>query len=328
MPGIKRRQFISFLGSAAAWPVVARGQQAMPVVGYLGSATPEEFAPQVRAFHQGLNATGFVEGRNVAIEYRWARNQLDRLPALAADLAGLPVSVIATNGGISSALAVKAATRTIPIVFVIGNDPVSVGLVASLNQPGGNITGATTLGVEVAPKRLELLHELIPTATGFAFLVNPTSPSAENQTSAIQAAARTLGLDMHVLYARTEQDIDAAFARLRQMHVDGLVISVNPFYSAQVEQLGALTARHAMPAVYLYREFAAAGGLMSYGPHRYDSVRIAGTYVGRILKGERPANLPVQQSTNVELIINLKSAKVLGLTVPLSLRGRADELIE
>jgi putative ABC transport system substrate-binding protein len=326
---MRRREFITFLGgAAAAWPLAARAQQpALPVVGFLGSASPESWAPRVRAFHQGLSETGYVEGRNVAIEYRWAHDQVDRLPALAAELVQRQVAVLFATGGTSTPLAAKAATTTIPIIFSFGNDPVQAGLVASLNRPGGNITGASTLSLQVGPKRLELLHELVP-ATGIAFLVNPTSASAESQTKDLQVAARTLGLELHVLHASTEHDFDTIFTTVAQLRAGGLVISPDPFFSSHIEQLGALTVRHAVPAVYQYGEFVAAGGLMSYGASIAEAYRLAGIYTGRILNGAKPADLPVQQATKVELIINLRTAKALGLTVPLALLTRADEVIE
>jgi putative ABC transport system substrate-binding protein len=326
---MKRRAFITLVGgAAAAWPLAARGQQAaMPVIGFLGVASPDLWASRVRAFHQGLSETGTVEGRNVAIEYRWAEGRNDRFPELAADLVRRQVTVIAL-GGVPAALAAKSATTTIPIVFQMGADPVEAGLVASLNRPGGNITGITSLNVEIGPKRLELLHELVPTATVVALLVNPSNPVAETQARNHQAAARTLGLELHVLHASTEGDFDNVFATLAQLQARGLVIGNEGLFNARSERLAALALRHAVPTVFQFPEFAAAGGLMSYGSSGTDGFRLAGVYTGRVLKGERPADLPVQQSTKVELIINLKTAKALGLTVPLSLLGRADEVIE
>jgi putative ABC transport system substrate-binding protein len=327
---MRRREFISLIGSAAAaWPLAARAQPAIPVIGFLNGGSPEGYAPWVAAFRQGLNeAAGYVEAQNVAIEYRWAHDRYDRLPALAAELVRRQVTVIAATST-PAAVAAKAATTTIPIVFTTSGDPVQLNLVASLSRPGGNVTGATQLNVEVAPKRLELLHELIPTATIMALLVNPTSPAAERQSMAMQAAARTLGLQLHVLHASAERDFETVFATLVQLRARGLVIgSADPFITSRREELATLALRHAMPAVYQYREFAAAGGLMSYGGSIVDTYRLAGVYTARILKGERPSDLPVQQSTKVELIINLKTAKALGLTFPLSLLGRADEVIE
>jgi ABC-type uncharacterized transport system substrate-binding protein len=326
---MKRRKVIALLGGAAAgWPLVVRAQQpAMPVIGVLDGRSADESAPLVAALRRGLNEAGYVEGRNVAIEYHWAHGEYDRLPALAADLVRRQVTVIATSGN-ASALAAKTATATIPIVFLTGADPVQAGLVASLSRPGGNLTGVTSLGVELGPKRLELLHELVPAATTIAILVNPANRSAEIQVRDIQAAARTLGLELHILHASTEREIDAAFAALTRLRAGALVISPEAFFNSRSEQLAALTVRHAVPAIYTYREFAAAGGLMSYGGSITDSYRQAGIYVGRILKGEKPADLPVQQSAKVELIINMKTAKALGLTVPFALLGRADEVFE
>ena len=324
---MKRRDFITFLGGAAAtWPVAARAQQpAMPVIGFLNTRGPGADPHVLTAFRQGLKETGYVEGQNVTIEYRFAENQYDRLPALAADLVRRQVAVIATNG--PAAEAAKAATTTIPIVFNTNSNPVEVGFVANLNRPGGNLTGVTSLGVEVESKRLELLHELAPTATVIAALVNPSYLGAETQSRDLQAAARTLGLQIRTLNASAERDIDAAFNTLVQLRADGLVISSDPFLTSRIEQLAALALRHAVPAIFQY-EFAAAGGLMSYGASITDGYRLIGTYVGRILKGEKPADLPVQQTTKVELVINLKTAKALGITVPLTLLGRADEVIE
>jgi putative ABC transport system substrate-binding protein len=327
---MRRRDFITLLGSAAAaWPLAARAQQpAMPVIGFLNAGSAQGAAKQLAAFLKGLGENGYVEGRNVSIEYRWAKSQFDRLPAMMADLVHRQVAVIAATTT-PAALAAKAVTTTIPIVFETGTDPVQLGLVASMNRPGGNITGVSQLIVEVAPKRLELLHEFIPTARVIGLLVNPTAPAlAQAQLRAIQSAADTLGLELHVLNASSEQDFDAAFASLIRLRAGGLVISADSVFLRGMEQLATLTVRHSVPAVYQFREFAAAGGLMSYGPDITESYRMAGIYTGRILKGEKPADLPVQQVTKVELYINLKTAKALGITVPLPLSGRADEVFE
>ncbi len=330
---MKRREFITLLGSAAAaWPLAALAQQpAMPVVGFLNAASPDLFAHVVRAFHLGLSETGYVEGRNVAIEYRWAENQYDRLPELAAELVRRRVSVITTGSSTLAALAAKAATTTLPIVFLMGADPVQFGLVASLNRPGGNLTGITTLNLEMTPKRLQVLRELLPTTTIMAVLVNPTNAPAtvETEVRQVQAAAHTLGLQMvHVLQASTERDLDSAFSTLIQRRAGGLVISADTFFSGKSVELAALASRHAVPTISPYRDFVTAGGLMSYGGSVTELYRLAGVYTGRILKGEQPADLPVQQVTKVQLAINLKTAKALGLTVPTSLIGRADEIIE
>jgi putative ABC transport system substrate-binding protein len=325
---MNRREFVLALGgAAAAWPLNAGAQQpAMPVVGFLNTRARGEDPRLLAAFHQGLKEVGYVESRNVAIEYRFAEGQNDRLPAMAADLVHRQVAVIAANG--PAVVAAKAATTTIPIVFTVGLDPVELGLVASLNQPGGNITGVTALFDELGPKRLELLQELVPTATIIALLLNPTYPSAENQSRDLQAAAHTLGLQLHVLHASSERDLDTAFATLVQVRAGALMIGNDPFFNSRSERLAAMSVRHAMPTIFQNREFAAAGGLVSYGTNLADTYRQVGVYTGRILKGERPADMPVHQATKVELIINLKTAKMLGVTVPLPLTGRADELIE
>jgi putative tryptophan/tyrosine transport system substrate-binding protein len=326
---MRRRELITLLGGAAVMPVAARAQQSvMPVIGFLNSESPDLFAYLVRAFHEGLNQSGYVEGSNAAIEYRWADGQYDRLPALAADLIQRRVAVIAANSP-APVMAAKAATTTIPIVFATGYDPVAAGLVASLARPGGNLTGVTSLTAELGPKRVELLHELVPTATRIALLVNPAAGAfRESILIDLQAAARKLGLQFHILHASAERDFDSVFATLAQLSAGGLVIGSDPFFNSQSQRLAALAIRHGVPTVYQYREFAAAGGLMSYGGSLTDMYRQVGIHTGRILKGEKPADLPVQQSTKVELIINLKTANALGLTIPLSLLGRADEVIE
>jgi ABC-type uncharacterized transport system substrate-binding protein len=325
---VKRREFITLLGGAAAvWPLAARAQQpTMPVIGFLNGASADGYAIPARAFRQGLKDTGYVEGENIAIEYRWAEGQYDRLPALAADLVRRKVDVIAANS--PAMLPAKAATATIPIVFTTSNDPVQLGLVASLSRPGGNVTGVTSLNVEVGPKRLELLHELVPAANVIGLLVNPNSPNAETLSRDLQMAAGKLGLQLHVLHAGNERDFDRVFAALVRLRAGALVIGADAIFTSHTERLAALALRHAMPAIYQYPEFTAAGGLMSYGGSIIEAYRTTGVYTGRILKGERPADLPVQQITKVELIINLKTAKALGITVPLPLSGRADEVIE
>jgi putative ABC transport system substrate-binding protein len=325
---MQRREFITLIGGAAAmWPVAVRAQQ--PVIGFLGPASHELFVHRVRSFHQGLSEIGYIEGQNVAIEYRWAEGRNDRLPGLAADLVRRQVSVIAAMGSTPAALAAKAVTTTIPIVFEVGVDPVQAGLVASLARPGGNLTGVTTLNYELAGKRLELLHQLVPKATVICVLINPAnSIIADTLSRELPPAARTLGLKLHVLHASNERDFDTVFATLVQLRADGLVISSDYLFTSQSEQLAALAVRHALPTIYQYREFAAAGGLMSYGGSPTEPSRLAGVYTGRILKGEKPADLPVQQATKVELILNLKTAKALGITVPLPLIGRANEVIE
>ena len=329
---MQRREFIKLIGgAAAAWPLAARAQQRqpMPVIGILGSQSPAALASEIAAFRRGLSETGYVEGQNVAIEYRWAEGQNDRLPALAVDLVGWQVAVIVAAGGTPPALAAKAATAEIPIVFGVGTDPIAFGLVASLNRPGGNLTGVTALFDELAPKRLELLHELIPAATTIALLVNPTNPNAATQSTDLQQPARKLGLQLHILYARAERDFDTVFEAVSQLRVGALLIGGDAFFDGSArDSLVALAARHAIPAIYFNRKFVAAGGLMSYGGSLTDMFRLIGIYTGRILKGERPTELPVQQATKIELVINLKTANALGLTVPPALLVAADEVIE
>ena len=328
---MKRREFITLLGgAAAAWPLAVRAQQPMPVVGFLHPGLPGPLAHEVAAFHRGLNKTGFLEGRNVAIEYRWAEGQYARLPALAADLVRRQVAVIVAAGGGPSALAAKAATTTIPIVMLSGSDPVKLGLVASMNRPGGNITGVSQNITSLEAKRVELLCELLPAATAIAVLVNPTNPiNAKPVAKDLETVARALGRQLHVLEASTDADFDAAFATIARQRAGGLVVSGDAFFVSQRHQLVALAARHALPAIYFVREFTDAGGLMSYGTDLTEAYHDVGTYTGKILKGAKPADLPVnQQSTKVELVINLKTAKTLGLKIPLPLLGRADEVIE
>ena len=325
---IRRREFIVTLGSAASWPLVARAQQpAMPVIGFLNGASPGAWVLYTAAFRQGLKEAGFVEGQNAAIEYRWAEGQYDRLPSLAADLVQQKVTVIVATST-HAALVAKAATLTVPMVFTTGGDPIKLGLVASLSRPGGNVTGSTNFSVEVGPKRLELARELFPGATTIALLVNPAGPLAATVSKDLQAVADTLGVLLHVLHASTEADFEAAFATAAKLRVALVIGSADPWFNSHAAQLGALALRHSVPAIFQYREFAAAGGLMSYGGDTTGSYRLAGVYTGRVLKGEKPADLPVVQSTKVELILNLKTAKALGITVPLPLSGRADEVIE
>jgi putative ABC transport system substrate-binding protein len=326
---MRRRTFIAGLGSVAAWPVVAPAQQpSVPVVGYLSPQSAEdEYKIRTVPFLQGLKETGYVEGQNVAIEYLWAENQLDRLPALAADLVRHRVAVIAA-GGIVSALVAKAATTTIPIVFAVGVDPVEQGLVASLNRPGANITGIYSLSAELTPKRLQLLRELIPNAVVFGVLVEPAFPNIQSNIADLEAAARTLGLRLVVVKARTVSDLETAFTTLSQQRVGAVLIDSSALYSPRTEQIAALAARHTLPAIFPLREYALAGGLISYGSSLGYTQHQAGIYAGRILKGEKPANLPVQQVTKLELVINLKTAKALGLTIPETLLATADEVIQ
>jgi putative ABC transport system substrate-binding protein len=324
---VRRRNFIKGIAiSALVWPLAAGAQQtAMPVVGYLSASSPEGGESRAAAFRRGLQESGYVVGQNVAIEYRWAEEQTDRLPAMAADLVKRHVTVIAT-GTTPAVLAAQAATATIPIVFEMGSDPVRLGLVTNLNRPGGNVTGVTNLIVEVTPKRLELLHELLPTVKVMALLVNPADRALfQTQQREVLSAARNLGLELHVLNAANERDFDAVFADIKRLRVGGLVIGAGSVFTRGVNKLAALTVRHGVP---LYRDFPAAGGLMSYGSDILENYRLAGAYTGRVLKGESPAELPVVQATKFELVINLKTAKALGLTVPMSLLGRADEVIE
>ncbi len=324
---MRRRELITLLGAAVACPCVVRAQQ-LPVVGFLHAQSPDGYERMLAAFRRGLQELGYVEGRNVAIEYRWAQGRSDRLPALAADLVQRQVAVIAALTT-PAALAAKAATTTVPIVFEGGADAVALGLVESLRRPGGNVTGVTQLSTESAPKLLEFLHELLPAARVIALLVNQSDAAlTETNKKSLRTAADALGLELHVLNASTDRDIEELFTKLTELRAGGLVISAGSFFTSRADRLGALTARHAMPAIYKGREFAQAGGLISYGSDVADAYRLAGMYTGRILKGEKPADLPVQQATKIELFINLKTAKALGITVPLPLSGRADEVFE
>jgi putative ABC transport system substrate-binding protein len=324
---VRRRQFIAGLGSAAVWPVVARAQQSsVPVIGWLGLLSADDNR-YMFAFLQGLKDTGYVEGQNVAIEYRWAEGQPDRLPALAADLVRRRVAIIQA-GSSSTALAAKAATTTIPIVFVTGGDPVALGLVTSLNRPGANLTGTANLGRELAPKRLQMIHDLLPNAAVFGVLVDPAFPSTQAMIIDLQAAAHTLGLPLVVVNARTDRDLETAFATFSQQRIGAVLIGSSPFFNQRTVQLAALAARHALPAIYTYREYALAGGLISYGGSLDYVMHQAGNYAGRILKGDKPADLPVQQITKIDLVINLKTAKALGLTIPETLLATADEVIQ
>jgi len=327
---MRRREFLGVLGSAAAWSLAAQAQQsAMPVIGYLSGATFEMMREYVAAFHRGLADAGFAEGRNVAIEYRWAEGHNDRLHALATDLVRRQVAIIVVGGSTPGALAAKAVTETVPIVFFVGTDPVEVGLVASLAQPGGNITGITNLNVELLKKCLELMQSLVPPATTIAVLVNPGNiPQTATEKRTVQDAARVLGARVVILNASSPSEIESAFATLVGERAGALVVSGETFFLTQRDRLVELAARHAVPTIYAYRDFPATGGLMSYGGNFADSYRLIGVYAGRILKGEKPADLAVQRSTKVELVINLKTAKALGLTIPLPLLGRADEVIE
>jgi putative tryptophan/tyrosine transport system substrate-binding protein len=325
---MKRRNFMTVLAGAAAYPLLAGAQQkAMPVIGSLVSTSPSPKSPFVAAFRQGLSETGYIEGQNLAIEYRYAEGRYDRLPALAADLVGHNVDVIAAFST-PSALAAKSATSTIPIVFAVGTDPVADGLVASLAQPGGNLTGFSVFSVELMSKRVELLSELVPKADVIALLVNPNNANAGPMMRDAQEAARAKRVTLHILKASAESEIDAAFASFVDLHAGALLIGGDPLFTKRLDQLVGLIARHAVPAIYEWREFAAAGGLISYGSSFTAANRQAGVYAGKILRGAKPADLPVQQPTTFELVVNLKTAKALGLTVPPSILARADEVIE
>ena len=327
---MKRREFIMLIGgAAAAWPLAVRAQQAaMPVIGYLSARSPDDTAHLVVAFRKGLSESGFVEGQNVTIEYRWALGQHDQLPALALELVQRPVDVIVSTGGESAALAAKRATSTIPIAFVIGSDPVVLGLAASYNQPGGNATGINILTAALEPKRLGILHQLVPQAETIAALLNPNFPSYERQLRDVQEAARAMGLKIHVLRAATDREIDTGFETVAQEHIAAITVAADPFFDTRRDKLVALAARHAVPTMYHFREFAAAGGLISYGIDLRDTYRQIGVYAGRILRGAKPANLPVLQPTKFEFVINLKTAKALGLTIPSGVLSTADAVIE
>ena len=327
---MRRREFISLLGGVAiAWPLAARAQQPVPVIGFMSGVSRGDSDDTLAAFHRGLNETGFVEGRNVAIEYRFANNDATRLPAIAAELVQRRVDIIVTPGSPPATFAAKAATGSIPIVFFVSAaDPVGTGLVASLSRPGGNLTGVTTLGWQLGAKRLELLHELVPAATRFGVLVNPNGTSADDVIRNVQAGARVLGLDIDVVPAHVEYDLDVAFATLHQLQAGGVLVAPDQFLYFQAARIAALAVEHKLPTIFQYRRSAEAGALMSYGGSVIEAWRLVGTYAGRILKGEKPADLPVHQSTKIELILNMKAARALGITVPLSLLGRADAVIE
>jgi putative ABC transport system substrate-binding protein len=326
---MKRREFMTLLGGAgAAWPLVARAQSAMPVIGFLSGRSVADSVAEVRGFHRGLAETGHIEGKNVAIEFRWGDGRYDRLPALASELVAQRVAVIAAVGGGASGLAAKSATSTIPIVFASGGDAVKIGLVTSLNRPGGNVTGVNIIFGALGAKRLELLHGLVPAAGVVAMLVNPDYPSAAIEVQDVQAAGGKLGLRMHFFNARSERDIEPAFASFAEQKVNGLLVADDPFLQGQRIRIVRMAERQALPAIYFTRDFADFGGLMSYGPNLVDAYRLVGVYSGRILKGERPADLPVLQPTRFELVINLKTAKALGLEVPPTLLATADEVIE
>jgi putative tryptophan/tyrosine transport system substrate-binding protein len=326
---MRRRAFIAGLGSAGAWPVVARGQQpAMPVIGFLGAGTVSAYASYVDAFRRGLTAAGSVEGHDVAVEFRWLDGRYDQAPALAAELVDKHVAIIVATGGTAVALAAKTATTTTPIVFVIGADPIKFGLVASLNRPGGNVTGVSFLINLLTAKQFEVLHELIPKTADIGFLVNPVNPNAETDTREVRFAADRLGRKLIVAGASTAAEIDIAFATLVKQGASAVVIGADALFVSRQDQIVELAMRHTMPTIYNSREYVTAGGLMSYGPNQAEAYQQAGVYASRILKGEKPANLPVVQPTKFELVINLKTAKTLGLTIPPSLLARADEVIE
>jgi putative ABC transport system substrate-binding protein len=326
---MRRREFMAFVGGAAVWPLAARAQQpAMPVIGFLNGFSPAEWAQPLAAFREGLNEVGYIEGRNVAIEYRWAEGQSDRLPALAAELVHRQVSVLVATGGSPTAVAARAATTTIPIVFVVGTNPFKTGLITSLSRPVGNVTGVYFLTGEMEGKRLELLRELVPTGALIAVLFNPRNLNTATEAKVVQDTALTLGHPTYILHAGSEPEIDTAFEALFQSRATALLVGADPFFLTRRDQIIALAARHALPTIYGEREFTEAGGLMSYGTSLTDATRQSGLYAGRILKGEKPADLPVMQSSKFEMVINLKTAKALGLDIPQTLLARADEVIE
>jgi putative ABC transport system substrate-binding protein len=326
---MRRREFIGLVGGVAAWPLEARAQQSsVPVIGFLSSRSPAESEPVVAAFRQGLTESGYIVGQNVAIDYRWAEGRYDRLPALAAELVGLRVAAVLAAGGPPSALAAKKATSTIPIIFSAADDPVGLGLVESLSRPGGNITGMSVFNSTLGAKRFELLHELVPSVKTIAYLTNPTNPSFRLEVSAVQAAAKAFDIDLQVLNASTDSEIVAAFARLSELHAGAVIVAGEPFFDSRRAAIVELAAKHSIPTSYSWRENVMMGGLLSYGSSIADSYRNSGIYCGRILKGERPADLPVMQPTKFEMTINLKTAKALGLTVPPTLLAQADEVIE
>ena len=326
---MKRREFVTLLGGAAAWPLAARAQQAMPVIGFLDGRSPDALTDRLRGFRQGLKDTGYVEGENVVIVYRWAENQFDRLTVLADDLVRRQVNVIVASGGVPAISAAKAATSTLPVVFIVGEDPVRLGVVPSLARPGGNLTGVNFFNIELAAKQLGLLRELVPAATRVAALINPANAAiAETTLRELESAARAMGLQIQIFRASTSREIDAASATFLRERPDALFVGSDPFFNARRVQLSLLAMRHALPATYLGREYAEAGGLMSYGSDISDAYRQVGVYAGRILKGGKPADMPVVQATKFELVINAQTARMLGLTVPPSLLARADEVIE
>jgi len=326
---MRRREFVTALGGAIAWPLTVRAQQpSMPVIGFLSARSPDESSHHVRAFREGLSATGYIEGQNVAIQYRWAEGRYVRLPVLASELVAQRVSVIAATGGNVSGLAAKSATSVIPIVFIVGDDPVKLGLVPALNHPGGNVTGMSVFTTELGTKRLEVLNELVPKGAGFGLLINPNYEGAVSEARNVQTAAHAFGRPIIILNASNEHEIDAVFASLADHKVKGLMVDADALFVSRRDQLVAQAARYLIPAIYDLRDFVVAGGLMSYGASLTDAYRQVGMYTGRILKGEKPADLPVQQAVKVELVVNLKTAKALNLTFPITLFGRADEVIE